>query len=342
MLGPRLRTYAAALGAMAAVTTAGAAGDTVQGTLTVRGRTQVLKYVYVTRASNPDAPGSQYLIVLAADAPIPASSRTRASLADLAGRGGVHAVQVTWNEASGELVATPFHSEVEGSGQPTTGGATIDLRAYDQRRASLRIASRPLGQSWHFDATVDARVVPATLTADDFPRPRPIVAPLVEAEPGSRLENDERTDATSMKQALGRLGFAYTEVGFLQSVNEGNLQAVQLFLRLGMSADTAADGMPLLTSAVMHCTRDPVQSRGDIVRALLAAHASVDPKDENGSTPLLWSVNVGCPVEVVDALIAAGANVNVKARGGATPLMLAQALNRAELVGTLEAAGAKP
>jgi ankyrin repeat protein len=53
-------------------------------------------------------------------------------------------------------------------------------------------------------------------------------------------------------------------------------------------------------------------------------------------------VSAGCPADIVRAFIAAGANVNVKAKGGATPLMLAQALQRAEIVAVLKAAGARP
>jgi ankyrin repeat protein len=109
-----------------------------------------------------------------------------------------------------------------------------------------------------------------------------------------------------------------------------------------MSANTTYEDMPVLMSAAMLCTREPAAGRVDIVKALLAAHAKVDITDENGSTPLLWSVNVGCPTDIVRALIAAGANVNAKAKGGATPLMLAQALNRSEIIAVLKAAGAKP
>ena len=56
----------------------------------------------------------------------------------------------------------------------------------------------------------------------------------------------------------------------------------------------------------------------------MAGKAAVDPKDENGSTPLLWSVTAQCPTDFARALLAAGANPNVKAKGGGTPLMLAK------------------
>jgi hypothetical protein len=326
------------------VAAAAAAGDTTQGTFTVNGKTRLFKYVYVTRAANPEQPHAHYLIILVSDAEVPASSRVPPALADLARRGQIHAVRVIWKEGTDSLVATPFHSEVEGSGQPTVGGTMIDLRAYNERRLSAQINSKPLGQAWHFNATLEAAVVPATLTKEDLAEPVPIVPETTDVERDTRhekLESDDR-DPLSIKRTLGRLNFAATEEGFLQAVNEGNLQAVTLFLRLGLNASAVVDDMPLLMSAVMHCTSAPAEGRIDIIRALLAGHAKVDVADENGSTPLLWSVNVSCPADVARLLIAAGANVNVKAKGGATPMMLAKVHNRADIIKLLQAAGARP
>jgi hypothetical protein len=315
-------------------------GDHVQGTFTVNGKTRLFRFVYVSRAARPEQPSVKYLIVLASDAEIPEAARTPGPLADLAKQGRIHAVRVVWKEGTDSLTATPFHNEVAESGQPTVGGAIIDLRKYDERTLGVQIKSRPVGQEWHFNATLEATVVPVALTADDLREAVPIVPP-TDVERDTRVESDD-TDPVSMKRTLGRLGFAANEEGFLQAVNDGNLPAVRLFLRLGMNASTVSEGMPLLMSATLHCVSEPVEGRGDIIRALLAAHAKVDVADDNGSTPLLWSVNVGCPPDIVRAFIAAGANVNARAKGGATPLMLAQALNRAEIIKVLQAAGAKP
>ena len=293
------------------VGSASAAGDTIQGTLTVNGKTRLLKYVYVTRATDPEKPRAAYLIILASDAEVPAGSRLPPALTDLAKRGQIHAVRVIWKEGTDSLTATPLHGEVEGSGTPTVGGAMIDLRAYNEKRLTAQINSKPLGQIWHFNATLEAAVAPVALTKEDVAEPVPIVP--------------ETTD-----------------VGFLQAVNEASPEAVRLFLKLGMSASTVAEGMPLLMSAVLHCTTDPVESRVAIIKALVAAKAKVDVADENGSTPLLWSVNPTCPADVAGALIAAGANVNVKAKGGATPMMMAKVYNRADIIKLLQAAGAKP
>lgn len=161
-----------------------------------------------------------------------------------------------------------------------------------------------------------------------------------DVERDTRVER-ERTDPSAVARTLEGLGYEQTAQGFLHAVNDGRLEAVTLFLQLGMSPDSAVDHHPVLMSAATLCNPDPTGARVAIVKALLAAGAAVDPTDENGSTPLLWAVSAGCPVAVARALIAAGANVNVTVKGGATPLMLAKALRRPRLVKLLKKAGAK-
>jgi ankyrin repeat protein len=78
-----------------------------------------------------------------------------------------------------------------------------------------------------------------------------------------------------------------------------------------------------------------------ILQALIGAKATIDVKDDNGSSPLLWSVTAQCPTDFARALVAAGADVNVKAKGGGTPLMLAKVFQRADLVELLVKAGAR-
>src|SRR5262249_21918926 len=157
-------------------------------------------------------------------AEVPEGARAgSASLVDLAKRGQLHAVRVMWKEGTDVLTATPFHADVEDTGQPTAGGASIDLRAYDERRLSAQIKSRPVGQEWHFNATVDATVVPVTLMAAEFRAPVPVL-PRVDVERDTRVERDLESDPTAVKRTLGRLGFTYTDEGFLQAVNEGSLE----------------------------------------------------------------------------------------------------------------------
>ena len=318
------------------------AADTALGTFTVKGKTHVLKQVYVTRAVEPDSPTTAYLTVLVSDVPIDAGARgSTARLAELARAGGIHAVRVVWSEGVDRIVTTPFAGAVDDNGQPTTGGAVIDLQAYDEQHLKAKITSKMLGQDWHFNATLSATVVRVAVSDENRRDTTPVVAPSG-VERDTRLEAGGRGDATADKRTLGRLGYVYNDESFTQAVKDGNLEAVRLFLRLGTSPNVkdAGDTFALVAAAMM-CTREPQGDRLAVLQAMLAAKATVDVKDMNGSTPLLWSVNAQCPTDFARALVAAGANVNVKAKGGGTPLMLAKVFNRSDLVDLLVKAGAK-
>lgn len=317
------------------------AADSVIGSLTAKGKTHILKHVYVTRAVGTEKPVTAYLVVLVSDAPIDVESRQTARLVELARAGRIHAVRVTWSEGLDRVIATPFDGTVEDSGEPTTGGAIIDLQAYDEKHLKAKITSKALGQEWHFSATLSASVVLASLSDEDRRDTMPVVAP-TGLERDTRVEKDERLDPLTGKRALGRFGYEYKATGFTQAVQDGSLEATQLFLRLGMSPDVKDPfAGPALITAVTMCTREPAGDRLGILKALIAAKATIDVKDDNGSSPLLWSVSAQCPTDFARALVAAGADVNVKARGGGTPLMLAKVFQRADLVDLLVKAGAR-
>lgn len=318
------------------------AADSVTGTFTVHGKTTLFKQVAVTKTSNPAEPGSKYLVVLVTDVPVAPADQKPARLTELARDGKLRAVRVVWKEGFDSLTATPYHNALDDNGQPTTGGAQIDLQAYDDKKLEAQINSKSLGQDWHFKATLKAAIAMTASTAEDFRAPVPVVAP-------GGLERDKTAagaggakDATALKRTLGKLGYEYTPEAFSHAVKDGNLDAVTLFLQIGINPDAKDSiGAPALMSAVTMCTTDPAGARIEILKALLAAKAAVDPKDENGSTPLLWSVTAQCPTDFARALLAAGANPNVKAKGGGTPLMLAKVFQRGDLVALLEKAGAK-
>jgi hypothetical protein len=324
---------------------AAGAADSVLGTFTVKGKTHLFKQVAVTKTSNPAEPGSKYLVVLVSDVAVAAADQKPARLTELARDGKLRAVRVVWKEGFDSLTATPYHDALEDNGQPTTGGAQIDLQAYDDKRLEAQINSKSLGQDWHFKATLKAAVGTMTSTAEDFRAPAPVVAPggverdKTAAGPGGA---GVAKDSTALKRTLGKLGYEYTPEAFSHAVKDGNLDAVTLFLQIGINPDAKDSiGAPVLMSAVTMCTTAPAGARIEILKALLAAKAAVDPKDENGSTPLLWSVTAQCPTDFARALVAAGANPNVKAKGGGTPLMLAKVFQRADLIALLEKAGAK-
>ena len=336
-----LMRFALAVGCILLSGLPAGAADTVIGTFVANGKTHILKQVYVARSAEADSPTTAYLTVLVSDVPVEAASRTTARLTELAAAGRVHAVRVVWTEGLDRVVTTPFAAGVDDNGQPTTGGAMIDLQAYDEQRLKAKITSKMLGQSWHFSATISSAVVRVVVTDESRRDTMPVVPPTA-LERDTRVEADGRVDATADKRTLGRLGYVYDTESFTQAVKDGNLDAVRLFLRLGTSPNVKDSiGTFALISAVTMCTREPQGDRLGILQAMLAAKATVDVKDDNGSSPLLWSVTAQCPTDFARTLVAAGANVNVKAKGGGTPLMLAKVYDRADLVALLVKAGAK-
>ena len=77
----------------------------------------------------------------------------------------------------------------------------------------------------------------------------------------------------------------------------------------------------------------------DKIRALIAAGASIDVKDNLGRTALQWASYAG-HIDCVNALIAAGASIDLKDNSGWTALMCASDTGKIDCVNALIAAGA--
>ncbi len=157
---------------------------------------------------------------------------------------------------------------------------------------------------------------------------------LAEKEVWERKERVEHA-----QQELSKMGLHFTKEAFIDAVEEGNKEAVHLFLQAGFSADTKnPKGVPLLCLAVRKAHRFLIpellrkgadinarsDDRGntalmdaasmcqaDIVHDLLRAGASVDLASKNGQTALILAVGQGC-YEVVKLLLEAGADIDVK------------------------------
>ncbi len=318
------------LGLVLGAGSARAAGSKALGTLTVKGKTTILKNVVATRESDPEEEGRTWLVILATDVPVAPADRSPERLKELAADGKVRGVRILWAEGVDRVEVVPYHPNLETSG--TRGGdrPTLNLKGSDEKRVNAEFRSKMVGQSWHFHADVNAPVTSGgTLELEP------------EATDSDEAPLDDASPSTRKKVALGKLGYEYTPEMFVHAVSDGNLEAVRAFLELGMSANTKSGSRDhVLVLAAQSCGADPKEDRGAIVEALLAAKADVKAADQNGSTALLWAVS-SCPVGTVKALVAAGANVNARARGGATPLMMAEFGKRDDVVAILKRAGAK-
>lgn len=301
-----------------------ALADNALGTLTVNGKTTVLKAVVATEETGEG--GQKWLVILASDRKVE-GDRSIARLAQLAQDGQLHAVRILWRIGSDTVRAVPYDAKLPTSGQMGQESPTLDLRKYGSGRLDAEFKSKMLGQDWHFHANVKATVVPGgTLQyereAMDF---------------GSKEPGGDK------KLALGKLGYAYTPESFHHAITDANLDAVRLFLSIGMSPNAHAkrDNHPMLMAAMGCGDQQGGKPRSEILEALVAGGGDVKAADGNGSTSLLWAVEGGCSASSIKALLKAGADPNSRARGGATPLMFADIYKRTELAGILKAAGAK-
>ena len=306
-----------------------ALADDALGTLTVKGKTTVLKEVAAAEQADPKDPSQHWLVILASDRKVAEADRTVARLTELARDGKLHAVRILWKVGVDTLYAVPYDGALAQSGKRGSEHPTIDLRRYGNGRLDAEFASKMLGQDWHFHANVRAAVA-AGGVAEIEPE-----AEETDAAPAGGADAD--------KKALGKMGYAYTDSMFFHAVADGSLDAVRLFLKAGMSpnAHGKGDTHPMLMAAQLCANQPATLPRSEILQTLAAAGGDAKVKDENGSTPLLWAVQTGCSPAAVSALLKAGADPNAKAKGGATPLMFAEIFQRTEIADLLRKAGGR-
>jgi len=314
----------AALALLVAALSLPALADNALGTLTVNGKTTVLKAVAATEETGEG--GQKWLVILASDRKVE-GDRSIARLTKLAKDGQLHAVRILWQIGSDAVRAVPYDANLPASGQMGQERPTLDLRKYGSGRVDAEFKSKMMGQDWHFHANVKATVVPGgTLELE------PEAESFGAAAPGG-----------DKKLALGKLGYQYTPESFHHAITDANLDAVRLFLAIGMSpnAHAKSDNHPMIMAAMGCGNPEKSDDRSKILETLVSGGGDVKAADGNGSTSLLWAVEGGCSASSVKALLKAGANPNTRAKGGATPLMFAELYKRTELAEILKAAGAK-
>jgi Ankyrin repeats (3 copies) len=309
--------------------------DDALGTLTVKGKTTILREVAAVEQADPKDPSDHWLVILASDRKVPEGDRTVARLAELARDGKLHAVRILWRVGTDTVRAVPYDAALPQSGRMGLERPTIDLRRYGKGRVDAEFQSKMVGQGWHFHANVKAAVAERGVVELEAEAEEPAEdsAPAAGAAGGSHTK----------QVALGKLGYEYTEGMFVHAVSDGNLDAVRLFLQIGMSpnAHGKGDPHPMLQAAQL-CSNEPQEKpRSEVLEALVAGGGDVKAKDINSSTPLLWAVQTGCTPSAVRALLKAGADPNASAKAGATPLMFAEMFKRTEIAEMLRKAGAK-
>ncbi|HEX8144052.1 MAG TPA: ankyrin repeat domain-containing protein [Pyrinomonadaceae bacterium] len=166
--------------------------------------------------------------------------------------------------------------------------------------------------------------------------PTPTLTPHENANRQAEVNNSPvpGPDELAARAKLARKNIPYSEAAFTRVVEEGDTDAVDLFLAAGMNPDVKdAKGRTALIKAA---------SRGSdhISRQLLSKGSSVNARDNNGATALMESA-WGDHRETTRVLLENGADVNMADNKGRTALLRAAAQGHSQIVRMLINQGAR-
>jgi uncharacterized protein len=139
-----------------------------------------------------------------------------------------------------------------------------------------------------------------------------------------RLEGAEwliHQKRSASRAAILEMGISFHADSLAHCVEEGDLKAVELFLRAGFHPNSRdKHGVPLL------CLATRGKHRG-VVELLLEFGASIDLQSEDrGYSPLMDAVFVGS-LELVELFLSRGATVDLASKDGQTALVIAVGRN---------------
>ena len=123
--------------------------------------------------------------------------------------------------------------------------------------------------------------------------------------------------ANKAEKLLEQKKYAFTNEEFLRATIEGDVEAVQLFLKAGMTPEVknSLEETPLIMASKFN--------RKEIVSLLIKADSFLENRDVEGMTALCWAARRG-NTEIATMLIDAGSFVDTPdSRYGVTPLMFA-------------------
>ncbi len=138
------------------------------------------------------------------------------------------------------------------------------------------------------------------------------------------------------RKALLDFGIPFNDESFADVVNQGNVQAAELFLRAGLSPDTRdRRGTPLVCLAAR-------KGQGAMLRLLLDAGTHIDLQSvDRGNSALMDAVAAG-DEKAVSLLLEAGASTEIVSKNGQSALILAVGRKSLSLVKLLLKYGANP
>jgi hypothetical protein len=154
-----------------------------------------------------------------------------------------------------------------------------------------------------------------------------------------RLERVEWTiqeERHAARSSLLEIGISFHAESLAGCVAEGNIHAVELFLKAGFHPNSRdKHGVPLLCLAARH-------KHIGVADLLLEYGASLDSQSEDRGYSPLMDATLSGSTELVDLFLSREADPNLQSKDGQTALVIAVGRGDAAIAGRLLASGADP
>lgn len=250
-----------------------------------------------------------------------------------AGRAGATAQSASHNRQRGPRVVVPVPEETWVSqkqgrrGRKWIAGAILIAGLVAITAVLYSLLS---GDDTRRQTQTDQPVVRST------PSPTPSPTPVENANRQTNINSQPVAGPAELaaREKLARKNIPYSEEGFTRAIENGDTDAVDLFLAAGMSTEVkGATGRTALINAAS-------KGRDNISRKLLSRRADVNARDGAGSTALMEAA-LNDHKDTVKVLLEAGADVNFADNNGQTALLRAAARGHSQIVRMLLNKGAR-
>jgi ankyrin repeat protein len=123
------------------------------------------------------------------------------------------------------------------------------------------------------------------------------------------------------RQQLDRMGIAYSESSYLEKVQSGDIDAINLFIKAGMRPDSRDDNG---NTGIILATKKGTKKS---IEALMKAGVNINAQNNAGLTALILAAS-NCNPDMIEFLLKKGADKSIVDSSNNTALQWAELMNR--------------